>query len=132
MHWYVLFIKSGKERKVEQYIKKELNNGIFVPFIPLQEILFRKAGIVKKEIRPLFPGYVFVESILPGHEFLEEINHLINKSGDIISLLRYSDTEIAMRESERQRLLSLCNNDYCIEASYGIIEGDKIRILTDR
>lgn len=129
MYWYVLFVKSGKERKVEQYLRKELNADISIPFIPLQEILFKKAGSVKKEIRPLFPGYVFVESMLPGRDFLEEIKYLINRSSDIISLLKYSDTEIAMRESERQRLLSLCNNNYCIEASYGIIEGDKILIF---
>jgi len=72
---------------------------------------------------------VFIESILSGNEFLEEINYLIDRSSDIISLLKYSDTEIAMRESERQRLLSLCNNEHCIEASYGIIEGDRIRIF---
>jgi len=129
MYWYVLFVKSGKERKVEQYLRKELDTDISIPFIPLQEILFRRSGTVKKEIRPLFPGYVFVESILSGQDFLEEANYLINKSGDIISLLKYSDTEVAMKESEKLRLLSLCNNDHCIEVSYGIIEGDKIRIF---
>ncbi len=129
MYWYVLFIKSGKERKVEQYLRKELSIDISIPFIPLQEILFKKTGTIKKEIRPLFPGYVFVDSILPEHEFLEEAKYLTNKSSDIIGLLKYSDTEIAMRESEKQRLLRLCNNDHCIEASYGIIEGDKIHIF---
>ncbi|RXE58673.1 antiterminator LoaP [Acetivibrio mesophilus] len=129
MYWYVLFVKSGKERKVEQCLRKELDTDISIPFIPLQEILFRRSGTVRKEIRPLFPGYVFIESILPGQDFLEETNYLINKSGDIISLLKYSDTEVAMKESEKLRLLSLCNNDHCIEVSYGIIEGDKIHIF---
>lgn len=129
MYWYVLFVKSGRERNVERYLKKELKADISTPFIPLQEVLFKRSGSVKKEIRLLFPGYVFIESILSGNEFLEEINYLIDRSSDIISLLKYSDTEIAMRESERQRLLSLCNNNYCIEASYGIIEGDKILIF---
>jgi transcriptional antiterminator NusG len=60
MYWYVLFVKSGKERKVEEFLSKQLNEEISLPFIPLQEILFRKAGILKREIKLLFPGYVFI------------------------------------------------------------------------
>jgi transcriptional antiterminator NusG len=128
MYWYVLFVKASKERKVEQYLKKQLSTEEGMPFIPLQEILFRRAGEEKKELRFLFPSYVFIESILPDQEFIKVINPLIYKLSDIISLLKYSDSEIAMKESERQMLLNLCNNDHCIETSYGIIEGDKIRI----
>ncbi len=128
MYWYVLFVKAGKERKVEQYLKKQLNAEAGIPFIPLQEILFRRSREEKKELRHLFPGYVFIESILSGQEFIKVINPLIYKLSDIINLLKYSDSEIAMKEAERQMLLNLSNNDHCIETSYGIIEGDKIHI----
>ena len=130
MFWYVLFVKAGKERKVEEYLNKQLNVEAGVPFIPLQEILFRRSGEVKKELRYLFPGYVFIESALAGEEFVKIINPLIYKLSDIISLLKYSDSEIAMKDDERQMLLNLCNNDHCIETSYGIIEGDKIQITS--
>lgn len=129
MYWYVLFVKSGKERKVEEFLSKQLNEEISLPFIPLQEILFRKAGILKKEIKLLFPGYVFIESMLPSQDFMKEINIAINRCSDIIGLLKYSDTEISMKESEKNMMISLCNNEHCIEASYGVIEGDKIRIF---
>lgn len=128
MYWYVLFVKANKERKVEKYLKKQLSADEGIPFIPLQEILFRRSGEEKKELKFLFPSYVFIESILSEQEFIKVINPLIYKIGDIISLLKYSDSEIAMKESERQMLLNLSNNNHCIEASYGIIEGDKIRI----
>jgi len=129
MYWYVLFVKAGKERKVEQYLRKQLDADISVPFIPLQEILFRRSGIVKKEIKFLFPGYVFIESILSDQQFIQEINPVITRCSDIFGLLKYSNTEISMKESEKNMLISLCNNEYCIEASYGIIEGDKIHII---
>jgi transcriptional antiterminator NusG len=129
MYWYVLFVKAGKERKIEEYLKKQLNQDVCIPFFPLQEILFKRSGILKKEIRLLFPGYVFIDSSLPNQEFMKEINYLINKCSDIISLLKYSDTVIAMKECEKNMLLCLCNNDHCIGASYGIIEGDKIHIF---
>ncbi len=96
----------------------------------IQEKLFKKDGIVKKELQPLFPGYVFVESELTSQEFIKRTSIIIYTSHVIVSLLRYSDTEIAMRESERQMLLGLCNDDHCIESSSGIKEGSKI-IITD-
>lgn len=128
MYWYVLFVKAGKERKVEQYLSKNLNLKVSIPFIPLQEILFRRAGSIKREIRFLFPGYIFIESILSDQQFLQEINPVINRCSDIIGLLKYSDTEISMKESEKNMLKSLCDSEYCIGASFGVIEGDKIHI----
>ncbi|MEN2777205.1 antiterminator LoaP [Acetivibrio clariflavus] len=129
MYWYVLFVKAGKERKVEQYLRKQLNPDISIPFIPLQEILFRRSGTVKREIRFLFPGYVFIESILSDRQFIQVIKPVIAKCSDIISLLKYSNTEISMKESEKNMLINLCNSEYCIEASYGVIEGDRIHII---
>jgi len=128
MYWYVLFIQTGREHKVEQLLKKQLESEVFIPFVPLQEILFKKDGTVKKELQPLFPGYVFVESELNSQEFTKRTSTLIFASSGVISLLRYSDTEIAMKESERQMLLSLCNDGHCIESSSGIIDGDRILI----
>jgi len=128
MYWYILFVQTGKEKKIEKLIKRQLDNEVCMPFIPLQEILFRKSGVVRKETRVLFPGYVFVESELPGQQFLRLMNPLINSISDMVSILKYSETEIAMRESERRMLLGLYNNDYCIESSYGIMKGERIHI----
>lgn len=124
----MLFVQTGREHKVEQFLKERLDSEIFTPFVPLQEILFKIAETVKKELKPLFPGYVFIESKLNSQEFINRINTLVYPSHNIVSLLRYSDTEIAMRESERQMLLSLCNDDHCIESSSGIKVGNRIHI----
>lgn len=129
MYWYILFVQTGREYKVERFLKERLDSNYFMPFIPLHEMLFKKSGTVRKELKPLFPGYVFVETDLDGKEFIKGTRTIINNSCDIVSLLRYSDTEIAMKESERQMLLSLCNDKRCIESSSGIIVGDKIHIL---
>jgi len=129
MYWYVLFVRAGREKKVEKYLNSQLNEDLGVPFIPLQEMLFKRAGSVKKEIRFLFPGYIFIESILCDDEFMKCVNGLIKRCSDIIGLLKYSSTEISMKESEKNMLIGLCNNEHCIEASYGVVEGDKIHII---
>lgn len=130
MYWYVLFVRTGREEKIEQLLKKQLNTDTCIPFIPLHEKLFRRSGTVKKEIKPLFPGYVFIESSLSSYEFIRNVSALIYTSQDILCVLRYSNEELSVRESEKQILLNLCNQDYCIEASSGIIEGDKIHIIS--
>lgn len=129
MNLYVLFVKAGHERKVELLLKKRLDSNISVPFIPLHEKFFKVSGIVRKELKTLFPGYVFIKSKLTSLDFLKEINTLIYFSCDIIKILRYSDTEISLKESEKLVLFSLLNSNYCIESSNGIIEGDKVHIL---
>lgn len=60
MYWYVLFVKTRRVHKAEQFLKERLDSDIFIPFVPLQEILFKSAGMVQKELKPLFTSYVFV------------------------------------------------------------------------
>ncbi len=128
MYWYVLFVRTGREERVQKLLKRSLDNDLFLPFVPLQESIFKKAGILSKELKQLFPGYVFIESEVSNHEFVKTTNQLIRSLLDIICLVKYSSTEISLRESERLMLMSLSNDDHCIESSSGIIEGDKIRI----
>lgn len=127
MNWYVLFVKAGQEQKVEVLLNKWLDRKVFTPFILLQQKLFKIGGIEKLELKPLFPGYVFIKSEVSGLEFIKSINKYISDSYDIIRILKYSDTEIAMRECEQNMLLKLCNNN-CIEVSNGVKDGNKINI----
>ena len=129
MYWYVLFVRSGREEKVERLLKSRLDKDLFYPFVPLHERIFKKAGVLSKEIKPLFPSYLFIESEIPGHEFVKMTSQLISSIKDIVRLVKYSNTEISLRESERLMLLSLSNSNRCIELSCGVIEGDKVRIV---
>lgn len=129
MYWYVLFVRTGQEEKVKEYLRERLDSNVFTPFVPLQEIILKISGTLKREVNPLFPSYVFIQSEVSSQEFIKKSSTLIYTSRNIISILKYSNTEIALRESEKKMLLSLCNEDYCIESSRGIIEGDKIHII---
>nr|WP_240464225.1 antiterminator LoaP [Paenibacillus apiarius] len=123
-----MFVRTGKEHVIKQLFNERLDSDVCKPIVPLQERFFKIAGTVKKELKPLFPSYVFLESKLSSLEFIKSTNALIYTSRDIFRLLRYSESEVSMRDSERQALVSLCNDDYCIRSSCGIIEGDSIQI----
>jgi transcriptional antiterminator NusG len=74
MFWYVIFVKTGQEQKIVQIINKRLDNDMCISFIPLEERLFKMAGTVKKELKPLFSSYVFIESKLPNKDFCKMMN----------------------------------------------------------
>lgn len=128
-HWYIFWVLTGHERQVEKRIMEQLSDEDIVPFIPLWESLFRRAGKVKRELNIMFPGYVFIESDLESKEFRQRTLQIIRTSNDIIRILSYSSSDdIAVREDERAALLRLCNDDHCIESSMGFIEGDEFYI----
>lgn len=123
-YWYIFWVLTGHERKVEKRMIDQLSEEDIIPFIPMSETLFKKAGIVKKELKIMFPGYLFIESNLKSKEFVQRTRQIIRTSKDIIRILKYGNSdEIAVREDERTALLRFCNDDHCIESSAGFIEG---------
>lgn len=128
-HWYIFWVLTGHERQVEKRIMEQLSDEDIVPFIPLWESLFKRAGKVKRELNIMFPGYVFIESDLESKEFRLRTLQIVRTSKDIIGILSYGNSdEIAVREDECAALLRLCNDGHCIESSMGFIEGDKFYI----
>lgn len=130
MKWYVLFVRTGREERVKRFLENKLDHENITPFIPLHEIIFKRKDFYKIETKLLFPGYLFIESELSDFEFVRKLTPILYYQSDVIRLLRYSQSEIAMRDSEVQMLLDLYNGDYCIGMSKGIIVGDQI-IVTD-
>lgn len=129
MNWYVLFAKTGNEEKVQKKLDRQLKTEEFSPFVPMLETLFKRAGKVKKEIKPMFPGYVFIETEADYQDFCGDIKRLTYISDDMYRVLKYGDSfEYALRENEKRELLKLCNDDFCIEASTGVIVGDRVYI----
>lgn len=128
-YWYIFWVLTGHEKQVEKRVMDQLYDEDIIPFIPMLETLFRRAGKVKKELGIMFPGYVFIESNMESKEFRERTLQIIRSSKDIIGILGYGNSdEIAVREDERVALMRFCNDNHCIESSMGFIEGDKFHI----
>lgn len=135
--WYVLYVRSNAEHKVvESFQKSFIRKGLpyeLETFCPESEKYYkdkqaRTMGNTYQK-RPLFPGYVFVETNMPSELFQSEFYDVIYNSADIIRLLRYGAShEIALRQEERQRFEYLFKGKRCLDRSRGYIEGDKIII----
>ena len=57
LRWYLVQCKPN----ATQIAVHNLENQSFGTFLPLQEITKRKGKIFQRQIRPLFPGYLFVK-----------------------------------------------------------------------
>jgi len=99
-YWYIFFALTDREKYIANKINQSFDNEALTAFIPMQEVLFRSSGKVYKEMKIMFPSYVFIESELCGAEFLQYTSNLIRTSKDIIKILKYGDSdEIAVRET---------------------------------
>lgn len=135
--WYVLYVKANTEHKVvkdfAEFVKTNSTAYDFDPFVPESEKYYRakKYRELGKQYlkRPLFPGYVFIETNMPAEQFLKFTAAYIYNSADVIRLLKYGDSnEIAISLAERQRFEYLLKGKHCLEHSIGYIEGDNIVI----
>lgn len=129
--WYILFVKTGCEEKIVTILNEKMELGSSRAFSPNKEAIFRRKGVDNVNQEILFPGYVFIETIKSYHELSKEIQYLISTLKEVYGFLHYADQkEAALREEEKKEILSMCGGDGCLRNSVGIIEGDKVRILS--
>jgi transcriptional antiterminator NusG len=131
-YWYVFFVKTGREMNALEESARSFPSEEVKPFLPYVEQLFRKNGIVAKERQLMFPGYLFVETAIPGCEFQERAAEFVQKSKHVMRLLLDCGSEQAsVTDSEREAIQSLwAGEEKGIAASKGVIEGDKV-IITE-
>lgn len=133
-YWYVFYVRTGKENRVVQDIArfadtKGFSSETLEPFCPQTETYYRAGTAGKRyQKRPLFSGYVFVETRLDKTEFLTAFGSFIYGSQDIIRVLKSGNDNIALPDDERVRLEFLLKDKRCVERSVGFINGDTVTI----
>ncbi len=105
--WYVLRVISGKERKLKEYITKEVdrsgwNTTILQVLVPTEKVYqIKQSKKVIKE-RNFFPGYILIEA-LTGKMSGDMITTIRNLTGVINFLGGTNPTPI--RQAEANRIL---------------------------
>lgn len=131
--WYVLRIVSGKEKKVKEYLDKEIQiNGwdkvILQVLCPLEKVFKVQNG--KKVLREkiLFPGYIMLEALegklndvmIQGIQSVTNVIHFLGK-----------EHPIALRKSEVNKMFG--KMDEVSEQGIGIAEpyivGETVKII---
>src|SRR5215211_1015442 len=88
--WYVLRVVSGKERKVKEYLDKEVNRSgwsetIKQVFLPMEKVYKVQNGKKVMREKNYFPGYVLLE--VSSGKLNDDLRDVIKNTSNVIHFL---------------------------------------------
>jgi transcriptional antiterminator NusG len=131
--WYVLRVVSGKEKKLKEYIDKEIkingwSSSVHQVLCPVEKIFKVVGG--KKALREkiLFPGYLMIEAA--DKKLTDDIVQTIKSLNGVIHFLG-KEHPIALRKNEVNKMFG--KMDEVSEAGIGyadpFIVGETVKII---
>ncbi len=110
--WYVLRVVSGKERKIKEYLDKDIvRNGwvdiIKQVFLPVEKVYKVQAGKKVMRERNFYPGYVMIE-VTAGKLNDDIVQHISNISNVMHFLTDGKGSKgqiISLRKAEVNKML---------------------------
>jgi len=137
--WYVLRVVSGKERKVKEYLDKDIiRNGwdkyILQVFLPVEKVYKVVNGKKVMRERNFYPGYIMIE-VLEGKLSDEMIQHLSNINNVMHFLTDGKGSKgniISLRKSEVNKMLGKVDemaDEGGMKMSEPFIVGETIKII---
>jgi transcriptional antiterminator NusG len=131
--WFVLRVVSGKEKKVKEYLDKEISRGGWTQvkqvFLPVEKVYKVANGKKVMRERNYYPGYVMIE-IAEG-KLNDDLRDIIKNTTNVIHFLG-KENPIALRKAEVNKMLG--KMDEMAEAggvsmSEPFIVGETIKII---
>lgn len=104
--WYVLRVVSGKEKKIKEYLDKDITrNGwkvIRQVFLPVEKVYKVQNGKKVMRERNFFPGYIMIE--VESGKLNDDMIQSIQGMTNVIHFLG-KENPIALRKSEVNKML---------------------------
>ena len=136
--WYVLRVVSGKEKKIKEYLDKDIvrnnwTNIIKQVFLPMEKVYKVQNGKKVMREKNYFPGYVMIE-VLDGKLNDDMVMHISNISNVMHFLTDGKGSKgniISLRKSEVNKMLGKVDemNDMGGSISEPFILGETIKII---
>jgi transcriptional antiterminator NusG len=136
--WYVLRVVSGKERKVKEYLDKDLirqgwQEIIKQVFLPMEKVYKVQNGKKVMREKNYFPGYVMME-VQDGKLNDDMVQHISNISNVMHFLTDGKGSKgniISLRKAEVNKMLGKVDemNDQGVTMSEPFIVGETIKII---
>ena len=137
--WYVLRVVSGKEKKVKEYLDKDIiRNGwdklILQVFLPVEKVYKVQNGKKVMRERNFYPGYVMIE-VIDGKLTDEIVQHLSNLTNVMHFLTDGKGSKgniISLRKAEVNKMLGKVDemaDAGGITMSEPFIVGETIKII---
>jgi len=122
MSWYAIFLKTGNEDAVEQYIKYYFDNSECHPVVPKSRLIEKTKGKYYEVLKPLFPGYLLVDTIMNEYFYykikqIPNVYRILCQSGEYYTQIH---------DEEMEPILQLINKENIIDYSKILIEDSKV------
>ena len=136
--WYVLRVVSGKERKVKEYLDKEVNRSgwsetIKQVFLPMEKVYKVQNGKKVMREKNYYPGYVLLE-VSDGKLTDDMVQHISNVSNVMHFLTDGKGSKgniISLRKAEVNKMLGKVDemSDQGLTMNEPFIVGETIKII---
>ncbi len=120
MDWYAVYTRSRHEQRVYDRLQRK---GIET-FLPMIERWSRRRDRRKKVRLPLFPGYLFIRSLMDAHSRLE-----ILKTDSVVRILGNDGTPTPIPEEQIHAIQSLVTNGVAVTPCAYLKEGMRVRVV---
>lgn len=135
--WYVVRCFSGHEKKVKEYLEREiqeegLEDKIREILIPTETVIEIRSGKKRTREKNFFPGYILVETA-----YDEEVNNFIQGAPSCLGFLKGGKTDISptpLKKREVDRILGRVYDNQELMEKGGVVdipynEGDLVRVI---
>lgn len=135
--WYVVRCFSSHEKKVKEYLIREmeeqgLEHKIEEILIPTETIVEIRGGKKKTKEKNFFPGYMLVKT-----RYDEEVNNLVQSAPSCIGFLKAGKNDVVptpIKEREVERILGRVLDNKEMAEQGGVIdipykEGDIVKVI---
>jgi len=134
-HWVILFVQVGSEEKLTEMLQRKLSLNDYLPFVPMREAAFRRQSITQIIRKPLFPGYVFLQTEMDADLIADHLRLALDDIKElkhVYSILHYGNNrkDVVVREEEQSYWERLFDKNFCIPGSIGKIEGGFTRVTS--
>lgn len=131
--WYVLRVVSGKEKKVKEYLDKEVKinnwtNSVVQILCPVEKVFKVQNGKKVLREKTLFPGYILVEA--NDGKLTDDIIHTIKNVTGVIHFLG-KENPTALRRTEVNKMFGKMDEVSEQGVSYAepYIVGETVKIV---
>ncbi|SCY70097.1 antiterminator LoaP [Alkaliphilus peptidifermentans] len=124
MSWYAIFVKTGEEDVVGQYIHYHFHQSEYNLIIPKKKMNERREGKLYSVVKTLFPGYVFINI-----EMSVNMYYIINQIPKVYKILNNScEFYSKINNAEIEPILRLIPENNIIDYSKVFMENSKIHV----
>jgi transcriptional antiterminator NusG len=120
-NWYAVRTKSRHEQKV----REQLQNKSFKVFLPMIEAWSKRKDRKKKIMKPLFPGYLFVDFELSKESWLEVV-----KVPGVANILGYTKEPYPVPEEQIESLKAIIDSNLKVSCYSYLKKGDKVHVVS--